>query len=123
MFNYNPNIDYTKYKMRLCGTTWEYCNGKCNTCSKRNITYSTSTNIVPGLYGTTTNATSSYNTKNYTYTIDYLHRDSLTIPQSQYNYSRSYSGSIQSIDKELYCQTIGPWSYYREMYGWKGDLL
>ena len=106
MFNYKPNIDYTEYKMRLCGTTWEYCDGKCNLCTKRNVIYSTSTNIVPGLYRTTTNATSSYNTKNYTYTIDYLHKDSLTIPQSQYNYGRSYSGSIQSIDKELYCQTI-----------------
>ena len=116
MLNYNSNIDYTEYRIRICGCGWEYCDGKCNSCAKRNVTYSTGTNyITPGLYGTTTNATSTYNTKNYTY--DYLHRDSFTIPQSQYKYNRSYSGQVQSIDKELYYQTVGPWSYYRKMYG------
>ena len=65
MFNYNPNVNYTEYRMRLCSCNWEYCDGKCNTCIKRNIIYSTGTNTIPELYSTTTNSVESYNTKKY----------------------------------------------------------
>ena len=123
MFNYDPNIDYTEYRMRICGCNWEYCNGKCNSCPKRNITYSTSTKIIPGFYSNTTNSIEFYNTKNYSYTIDYLHRDSLTIPDNYSNSNRNNFSSILGIDKNLYCQSIGPWSYYREMYKQAGDLI
>lgn len=123
MFNYNPKINYTEYRMRMCSCNWEYCDGKCNSCPKRNITYSTSTNTIPGSYSNTTNSIESYSTKNYSYTIDYLHRDSLTIPDNYNNSNRNNFSSILGIDKNLYCQTIGPWSYYREIYKQAGNLI
>ena len=123
MFNYDPNINYSEYKMRMCGYNWEYCDGKCNSCAKRNITYSTNIDIIPLSYKTTTSNVEQYKTKNYDYTIDYLHKDSTTIPFTSISKDNHRIISIDGIDKELYCQTIGPWSYYREQYGWKSDLL
>ena len=121
MFKYDPKIDYTEYRMRICSNNWEYCDGKCNKCIKRNITYSTST--IPEFYSNTTNNIEFYSTKNYSYTIDYLHRDSLTIPDNYNNSNRNNFSSILGIDKNLYCQIIGPWSYYREIYKQAGDLI
>lgn len=46
--NYNPNIDYSKYSIRRCGQTWEYCDNKCMTCNKNKYIISNKTiNIIP----------------------------------------------------------------------------
>ena len=103
MFNYDPNINYTEYRMRICSNNWEYCDGKCNSCPKRNITVSTSTDIIPGLYKNNLN----------------IFENNIT---ARDNFNNT---SINCIDKELYCKIIGPWSYYREtnINNWVGDLI
>ena len=115
--SYNPNIDYTEYKMRMCGNTWRYCDAKCNKCGCCRTIMSNHTTISPSLINTSTtyttfphqtttiNSTEFYQCKDYSYTIDYKHKDSYT-GQSYYDY----------------CKMYGPWSYYREIYGWKSEL-
>lgn len=120
---FNPNVDYTEYKFRLCGCGYEYCDGKCSSCAKANTTVSNKTEIDPTLLKTTTTSTIMYNTKNYTYDVDYRYRDSISVPEtgSFVNYRSNSRTSDANFD--LNPVMLGPWSYYRTMYGWKGDLL
>lgn len=126
MFNYNPRIDYTNYQMRRCGQSWQYCDGKCDKCNIHNYTTSNHTTLIPG-GSTTTNYTEFYHTKKYDYTVDYTHRDTLTIPETTMvnsnSKSRDYSSNVLlGIDHDTYCQMVGPWSYYRTMYGWISNI-